>query len=699
MNAGKKKDGGIRPIAVGNLLRRLVAKCFSSALASQAAALLKPHQLGVGVRGGAEAVAHAVSDAVGDDPSRWVLQNDLVNAYQQVDRGVVLEEVARHFPEMLAWAKTCYGSPSRLKFGFSTILSATGLHQGDPLAGLLFCLVLKLVVDVIKEEVPTLALNAWYLDDGHQVGTLEELTKVVDIIIREGTPRGLILSTSATVQPPSHPKTTVWSPMDVSSAQDPLHRGIPKVQAGEGIVVLGAPVGYRAFTHAKLEERVEKVRQVTELLPLLEDPHSEYVLLRSCLALPKVMFMLRAVNTMEHQEVLAKYDSITRGALSRILGTPVSDLQWAQSKLPVAMGGLGLRAASDHASVAHAISVISAKSLVDDLLGPGGRAPNSQVDQGGLAPNSQDALALPTLPLPLLEDITAKQGGETVVTVESLVGVSQKMASLKVDQKNKSFLSNLIAEEGNTRDIARFSSLGLPHSGSWLSVVPSPPLGLHLRPAEFIPVLKYRLGIPVFSSAGPCTACGAEADCMGDHALGCPRTSDRIARHNMIRDVLYEAAASADLGPSREEPHLLPGTAARPGDVIIRRWHNGQDVAIDVTVASPLSPTYVAGAAAEAGKTLAKAYDRKMRDTAEACRTQGLQFFPLAVETLGGFHSVATGVVRRIGQALARKKGCEEREPTSQLFSRLSLTLMRGNAMMLCSRCPDVIAAEVDGAE
>ena len=85
------------------------------------------------------------------------------------------------------------------------------------------------------------------------------------------------------------------------------------------------------------------------------------------------------------------------------------------------MGGLGLRAASDHASVAHAISVISSKSLVDDLLGPGGRVPNPQVEQVGLAPNSQDALALPTLPLPLLEDITAKQGGETVVTVESLV--------------------------------------------------------------------------------------------------------------------------------------------------------------------------------------------------------------------------------------------------------------------------------------
>ena len=64
----------------------------------------------------------------------------------------------------------CYGVTSWLKFGEATIASATGLHQGDPLAGLLFCLVLKPVVDAIEEEVPSLALNAWYLDDGHAIG-------------------------------------------------------------------------------------------------------------------------------------------------------------------------------------------------------------------------------------------------------------------------------------------------------------------------------------------------------------------------------------------------------------------------------------------------------------------------------------------------------------------------------------------------
>ena len=54
--------------------------------------------------------------------------------------------------------------------------------------------------------------------------------------------------------------------------------------------------------------------------------------------------------------------------------------------------------------------------------------------------------------------------------------------------------------------------------------------------------------------------------------------------HNMLRDVIFEAAASADLGPVKEEKHLLPGSSARPGDVVIRRWSNGKDGAIDVTV-------------------------------------------------------------------------------------------------------------------
>ena len=126
------------------------------------------------------------------------------------------------------------------------------------------------------------------------------------------------------------------------------------MKAGDGIVVLGAPVGYNAFVKKNLESRVEKVRGAVEKLPLLQDPHTEFVLLRSCLSLPKIMFMLRAVDTLDFQEQLLEFDSIVRGALSHLLGSPLTDIQWAQASLPVAMGGLGLRSAVDHAQIAHA---------------------------------------------------------------------------------------------------------------------------------------------------------------------------------------------------------------------------------------------------------------------------------------------------------------------------------------------------------
>ena len=188
---------------------------------------------------------------------------------------------------------------------------------------------------------------------------------------------------------------------------------------------------------------------------------------------------------------------------------------------------------------------------------------------------------------------------------------------------------------------------------------------------------------------------------MGDHSLGCSKTGDRIARHNILRDVIFEAAASADLGPVKEERHLLPGTIARPGDVVIRRWSNGKDGAIDVTVTSPLASSNVAGAAAEAGASLTKACMRKTRDTADACRREGLVFLPFALETLGGFHSGAVTQVKLLASALARSRGSEEGEATSQLFGRLSLNLMRGNALMLSSRHQDedIPLPEVDGVE
>ena len=206
----------------------------------------------------------------------------------------------------------------------------------------------------------------------------------------------------------------------------------------------------------------------------------------------------------------------------------------------------------------------------------------------------------------MLDRISLKQGDQA--STESLTGVSQKAASLKVDLFNQSLLLNQLTEEGKVREIARLRSLGLPRAGDWLSVVPLPALGLHLRGLEFVPFLRYWLGVPVFVADGTCPSCSAPSDKMGDHALGCAKHGERIVRHDQLCDVLYEAASSASLAPVREERHLLPGTAARPGDLFIRRWSDGKDAAIDVTVTGPLARTNVVAAAAEAGSAREKAF-------------------------------------------------------------------------------------------
>ena len=61
----KKPDGGVRPVAVGETLRRFVAKVVAARPATKAViATLRPLQCGVSVPGACEAVGMGVAEAV-----------------------------------------------------------------------------------------------------------------------------------------------------------------------------------------------------------------------------------------------------------------------------------------------------------------------------------------------------------------------------------------------------------------------------------------------------------------------------------------------------------------------------------------------------------------------------------------------------------------------------------------------------------
>ena len=107
---------------------------------------------------------------------------------------------------------------------------------------------------------------------------------------------------------------------------------------------------------------------MTERLQQLEDPHTEFVLQRSCYSLPKFSFILRTVDTTGMMPLLRRFDTVTRDGLARILGTTLDDRAWHQAKLPVSKGGMGMRAAEDHAPVAYAAQTVSAPAVRDAVL-------------------------------------------------------------------------------------------------------------------------------------------------------------------------------------------------------------------------------------------------------------------------------------------------------------------------------------------
>ena len=355
----------------------------------------------------------------------------------------------------------------------------------------------------------------------------------------------------------------------------------------------------------------------------------------------------------------------------------MSDLSWDQAKLPISMGGVGLRSADDHAAAAFSVSFLSSQPMLKSLLR-----------------REEDAMPS-SVPAPILNLLTAKSGAEEPLSTESLQNLTQKMLSAKIDLHNLHLLQEGLQAQGSVREVARLASVSLKdaHAGDFLSVVPSPGLGLLLRSSEFVAALRYRLGHPIFGSDGPCPACGQHSDRLGDHAMNCAWQGERIARHNSLRDALHSTAVKAALGPTKEGQYLLPGEGGKPADIFIPRHAGGKDAALDVTVVNPLQAALVSQAAETPGHALKVAHKRKLDKSWQACNQQGIVFLPLAVESLGAWHKSAILEIKKLGSALARHTGEEEITTTRPLFQQLSIALVKGNAALMNNRNPS------DGAQ
>ena len=244
------------------------------------------------------------------------------------------------------------------------------------------------------------------------------------------------------------------------------------------------------------------------------------------------------------------------------MGIPITEWSWLKASLPSSRGGINLRSASIHAPAAYLASASYSQELVGKMLGRPAASPliGSVVAALSASASRPDWQALEDINVPLC----------------------QHSLSLAIDEATH---QHLLSSAPSTRSRALVHFSALPHAGDWLNSVPSTALGIHHRGQEFRCCLRYWLGVPLHSTSHCCPECRSTADPFGDHQVRCGGNGDRIARHNAICDILFLAARSAALAPTREAPSVVPDSRSRPADILLPTWSRGRPAALDVTAA------------------------------------------------------------------------------------------------------------------
>ena len=184
--------------------------------------------------------------------------------------------------------------------------------------------------------------------------------------------------------------------------------------------------------------RIASIKDMVGMLELLEDAQVEFVLLRSCFSLPKVIYLLRTVDPMKHMQLWEEFDLMIREAFNRILGCLTTDSMWAQAQLPVTTGGFGLRSAASHGVTAFIASVVGTELLQQDICGEGTR---TSIDEAKIK-------------------LEAEAGKE--FSKDDLVDKSQKVLTQDIDLHKLTQLASETEERGVNRDVIRLKSLSLP---------------------------------------------------------------------------------------------------------------------------------------------------------------------------------------------------------------------------------------------
>ncbi|PFX13067.1 hypothetical protein AWC38_SpisGene22884 [Stylophora pistillata] len=186
-----KGDGAVRPIGVGEVLRRIMGKCVTKVTKPNVIDASDSLQVCAGQRSGSEAAIHAMRERFEHENSDAVLLIDASNAFNSLNRASALHNIGVLCPPIATYAINTYREPARLFIiGGQELRSSEGTTQGFPLAMSLYAISLQPLIT--RLQVKSAASQCWYADDVIGCGSLGDVKTWWDELMVSGPPLGHI---------------------------------------------------------------------------------------------------------------------------------------------------------------------------------------------------------------------------------------------------------------------------------------------------------------------------------------------------------------------------------------------------------------------------------------------------------------------------------------------------------------------------
>ena len=336
----QKKGGGMRPIAVGNIFRRLFSKLSLHSVMNSLRENLLPCQLGVGVRLGCESAVHATqSFIIHSIEPKVLLKLDVSNAFSSIDRKTFIGEIASRYPSLYFLVNEAYFNSSTLFAGEHCILFSRAIQQDDPLGSALSALTVdKIAKDALSE------LNIWYLDDatigGQASSVFNAATKIINdfkeiaLQINSNKCELFILNHTADMYSDTVKKFSSILP-SVS---------LPPASLLVSLGFFSHSRGHSLHSWFKIRGHPSALFQARSRT--LSCFHFTICFsIQYCFSIHKFVYIFRTCPTFVKPMILLEFDSIIRAALSSISNLSLSDKSWKQVSLPNRFRGLGFRPA------------------------------------------------------------------------------------------------------------------------------------------------------------------------------------------------------------------------------------------------------------------------------------------------------------------------------------------------------------------